>query len=65
MIKNVFKLYQKIFQLLINIIINFIFPAIVTTLICLIPSSEANRKEISIANELCLTKSYHDFSFLC
>ena len=36
-----FALCQKILQLLANVVINFILPAIVTGLICLIPSSEA------------------------
>jgi hypothetical protein len=40
-IKYMFALCQKILQLLANVVINFILPAIVTGLICLIPSSEA------------------------
>ena len=43
-----FALCQKIFGLIVNLVINFILPAVVTALICLIPSSEAYKKEIRI-----------------
>ena len=40
---DMFALCQKIFQLVSNVVINFILPAVVTALICLIPSSEASK----------------------